>query len=226
MTGAPMQHEPWTAPMEQSRSTLGRDAYQSIKTAIRDGIYRPGDRLREDEVAKRFGISRTPVREALARLQDKGLLESTSGRGLSVTVLDMQRIFELYALREEMEGVVARFAAQHATHVEIDNLNRLNETFAAASDPLEASRLNRIFHDRLHDAARNRYLQVAVEELHDSIALLPTTTFHQEGRIGEAAVEHANIIKAIARRDEDAAWKVSREHISLALRTRLALMQR
>lgn len=212
--------------MEQSRSTLGRDAYHSIKTAIRDGIYRPGDRLREDEVAKRFGISRTPVREALARLQDKGLLESTSGRGLSVTVLDMQRIFELYALREEMEGVVARFAAQHATHVEIDNLTRLNDTFAAASDPLEASRLNRIFHDRLHDAARNRYLQVAVEELHDSIALLPTTTFHQEGRIAEAAVEHANIIKAIARRDENAAWKVSREHISLALRTRLALMQR
>ncbi len=212
--------------MEQSQSTLGRDAYQSIKTAIRDGIYRPGDRLREDEVAKRFGISRTPVREALARLQDKGLLEVSSGRGLSVTVLDMQRIFELYALREEMEGVVARFAAQHATQVEIDNLTRLNDNFAEITDPLEASRLNRIFHDRLHDAARNRYLQVAVEELHDSIALLPTTTFHQKGRITEAAAEHAAIIGAISRRDADTAWRVSREHIALALRTRLALMQR
>jgi DNA-binding GntR family transcriptional regulator len=211
--------------MEQSRSTLGRDAYQSIKTAIRDGIYRPGDRLREDEVAKRFGISRTPVREALARLQDKGLLEVASGRGLSVTVLDMQRTFELYALREEMEGVVARFAAQHATQIEIDNLTRLNDSFAKLADPLEASRLNRIFHDRLHDAARNRYLQVAVEELHDSIALLPTTTFHQPGRIAEAAAEHAAIIDAISRRDADAAWQASRQHIALALRTRLALMQ-
>jgi DNA-binding GntR family transcriptional regulator len=211
--------------MEQSRSTLGRDAYQSIKTAIRDGIYRPGDRLREDEVAKRFGISRTPVREALARLQDKGLLEVASGRGLSVTVLDMQRTFELYALREEMEGVVARFAAQHATQIEIDNLTRLNDSFAKLADPLEASGLNRIFHDRLHDAARNRYLQVAVEELHDSIALLPTTTFHQPGRIAEAAAEHAAIIDAISRRDADAAWQASRQHIALALRTRLALMQ-
>ncbi|HQZ14116.1 MAG TPA: GntR family transcriptional regulator [Devosia sp.] len=211
--------------MENNRSTLGRDAYHAIKTAIREGIYRPGERLREDEVAKRFGISRTPVREALARLQDKGLIEAGSGRGLSVTVLDMQQIFELYALREEMEGVVARFAAQHATQVEIENLTQLNESFSRATEPLEASRLNRLFHDRLHDAARNRYLQVAVEELHDSIALLPTTTFHKEGRVADATAEHETIIDAIRRRDADTAWKASREHISNALKTRLSLMQ-
>lgn len=211
--------------MDHSRSTLSHDAYEAIKTAIRDGIYPPGSRLREDEVAKRFGISRTPVREALARLQDKGLLETGPGRGLAVTVLDMQRIFELYALRMEMEGVVARFAAQHATPVEIDNLSRLNGGFAAATDPGDAARLNRLFHDRLHDAARNRYLQVAVEELHDSVALLPTTTFHKQGRIAEAATEHAAIIEAISRRDADAAWIAGREHISNALKSRLALMQ-
>ena len=211
--------------MDHSRSTLSHDAYEAIKTAIRDGIYPPGSRLREDEVAKRFGISRTPVREALARLQDKGLLETGPGRGLAVTVLDMQRIFELYALRMEMEGVVARFAAQHATPVEIDNLNRLNGGFAATADPGDAARLNRLFHDRLHDAARNRYLQVAVEELHDSVALLPTTTFHKQGRIAEAATEHAAIIEAISRRDADAAWIAGREHISNALKSRLALMQ-
>ncbi|MCB1513118.1 MAG: GntR family transcriptional regulator, partial [Hyphomicrobiaceae bacterium] len=142
--------------MDKPQTTLARDAYRAIKSAIRDGIYRPGDRLREEEVAERFGISRTPVREALARLQDKGLLEAAPGRGLAITVLDMQRIFEIYALRLELEGIVARFAAQHATDVEIENLVQLNRAFGAAGAPADAARLNRVFHARLYDAARNR----------------------------------------------------------------------
>ena len=121
--------------MDKNQSTLGRDAYTAIKSAIRDGTYRPGDRLREEEVAERFGISRTPVREALARLQEKGLLEAGPGRGLSVTVLDMQRIFEIYALRLELEGIVARFASHHATDVEIENLVQLNRAFVKIEDP-------------------------------------------------------------------------------------------
>jgi len=211
--------------VEKTGSTLGRDAYEAIKSAIRDGIYRPGDRLREDEVAKRFGISRTPVREALTRLQDKGLLETAPARGLAVTVLDMQRIFEIYALRLELESVVARFAAQHATDVEVDNLEQLNRAFAAAETPVAAARLNRVFHARLYDAARNRYLQTAVEELQDSIALLPQTTFLREGRIAQAADEHTLIIDAIRRRDVEAAWRGGRAHIAAALQARLVLLQ-
>lgn len=208
-----------------TRSTLGRDAYQAISTAIRDGVYQPGDRLREDEVATRFGISRTPVREALARLQEKGLLEGAPGRGLAVTVLDMQRIFEIYALRLELESVVARFAAQHATEAEVQNLDRLNENFAAAAEPADAARLNRVFHARLYDAARNRYLRIAVEELQDSIALLPQTTFLRPGRTAEAAEEHANIVAAIRHHDVEAAWQAARAHIGAALQARLVLLQ-
>lgn len=214
-----------TQPMAKSQSTRAHDAYRAIKSAIRDGVYRPGDRLREDEVAERFGISRTPVREALARLQEKGLVEAGPGRGLAVAELDMQRIFEIYALRTELESIVARFAAQHATDVEIDNLDRLNADFAAAREPAEAARLNRIFHARLYDAARNRYLQAAVEELHDSIALLPHTTFVHTDRIGEAAREHGTIIEALRQRDVEAAWRAGRDHIEAALRTRLMLAQ-
>jgi DNA-binding GntR family transcriptional regulator len=107
-------------------ATRGQNAYRMILTAIREGLYKPGDRLREEEVASRFGMSRTPVREGLGRLQEKGLVEAASGRGLAVATLNMQQVLELYAMREEVEGTAARFSSQHITAVEIENMERLN----------------------------------------------------------------------------------------------------
>ncbi|MEO9337488.1 GntR family transcriptional regulator [Mesorhizobium sp. SB112] len=205
--------------------TRGQNTYQAILNAIHEGIYGPGDRLREEEVAHRLGVSRTPVREALGRLQEKGLLEAASGRGLAVTVLSMQQIFELYAMRKELESLVARFAAQHATDVEISNLERVNEQFGAAETSQEAARLNRVFHARLYDAARNRYLRVAVEELQETIALLPQTTFVHPGRIASGKLEHDAIVAAIKGRDIDAAAKAGLNHITSALETRLAILE-
>lgn len=204
-------------------ATRGQSAYRAILDAIRAGIYKPGDRLREEEVAQRIGVSRTPVREAMGRLQEKGLLESASGRGLAVAVLNMQQVFELYAIRQEMEGLVARFAAQHATEVEIDNLVRINNEFGAATDPRRAAEFNRVFHARLYDAARNRYLHMAVEELQETIALLPLTTFVAPGRIEVAHGEHVRIIEAIRNRDVAAAQEAGAEHIRKALSTRLSI---
>ena len=202
--------------------TRGRSTYQAILTAIRDGIYRPGDPLREEEVAARPGVSRTPVREAPGRLQERGLLEAAPGRGVAVSILSMAQIFELYAIREGLEGIVARCAARHATEAEIANLERLNEEFSAAADnPKLAAQLNRQFHARLYDAARNRYLRQAVEDLQETIALLPDTTFIQAGRTQRAAVEHATIIEALRQRDLQTAEKAAITHIEAALVTRL-----
>ncbi|MCB5204588.1 GntR family transcriptional regulator [Neorhizobium sp. T786] len=204
--------------------TRGQSTYQAILAAIRDGIYRPGDPLREEEVAARLGVSRTPVREALGRLQEKGLLEAAPGRGVAVSILSMQQLFELYAIREELEGIVARFAARHATDAEIANLERINEKFAAASeDPQLAAQWNRQFHARLYDAARNRYLRQAVEDLQETIALLPDTTFVQDGRTGTATDEHVAIIEAIRRHDPEVAEKAAINHIKAALNVRLLI---
>jgi DNA-binding GntR family transcriptional regulator len=206
-------------------ATRGQNTYRAILAAIRDGIYKPGDRLREEEVAQRLGVSRTPVREALGRLQEKGLLEAASGRGLAVAELSMQQVFELYAMRKELEGLVARFAAQHATEAEIANLESINEEFGAARNPKQAAQLNRLFHARLYDAARNRYLQMAVEELQETIALLPQTTFTQPGRTEIACREHQEIITAIRMRDTKAAESAAVAHIQAALNTRLAILR-
>ncbi|CAI2933042.1 GntR family transcriptional regulator [Aminobacter niigataensis] len=213
-----------TASKDLLSKTRGQSTYQAILAAIRDGIYRPGDPLREEEVAARLSVSRTPVREALGRLQEKGLLEAAPGRGVAVSILSMRQIFELYAMREELEGIVARYAARHATEAEIANLERLNAEFAAAADdPKLAAQWNRQFHARLYDAARNRYLRQAVEDLQETIALLPDTTFIQEGRTATATQEHVSIMEAIRRRDAEGAEKAAVDHIKAALEVRLII---
>lgn len=205
-------------------ATRGQNAYRLILTAIREGLYKPGDRLREEEVASRFGMSRTPVREGLGRLQEKGLVEAAAGRGLAVATLNMQQVLELYAMREEVEGTAARFASQHITAVEIENMERLNEDFlASAGDPVTAARINRMFHVRLYDAARNRYLRQALDDLQDTIALLAETTFVELGRTEVAYVEHKAIIGSLRKRGPEEAYHMASEHIRAALRARLRM---
>lgn len=208
---------------DEPHATRGQSTYQSILDAIRQGIYRPGERLREEEIANRLGVSRTPVREALGRLLEKGLIEASSGRGLSVSTLNMQQLFELYAMRQELEGLVARFAAQHATPIEIENFERLNKEFAKAKDPRAAADLNRLLHARFYDACHNRYLRAAVDELQETIILLPTTTFVLPDRVEAAFAEHALIIDAIKRRDAETAQRVAIDHITNALNARLGI---
>ena len=89
-------------------------AYKMLLDAIHEQTLKPGERVREDEASKMLGISRTPVRQALHKLQTRGLLRQAPGRGLLVAELDRQQVIELYAMRELLEGAAARLAAQHA----------------------------------------------------------------------------------------------------------------
>jgi len=206
--------------------SLSEAVFRSLREALRAGLYRPGDRLREEEVAQRLKVSRTPVREALGRLMTKGFVEPAGGRGLVVRRLDPAEVLELYAMREILEGAAARLAAQHASGPEIDSLSDLEKAFEAhAGDPAGMARLNRAFHETIFRAARNRYLDGALQELQDGIALLGATTFSVAGRPSTAAEEHRAIIDAIASRDSDLAEKRARAHIQEALRHRLKLLQ-
>jgi DNA-binding GntR family transcriptional regulator len=205
---------------------LGEAVFRSLCQAFRVGVYRPGDRLREEDVAQRLQVSRTPVREALGRLLAKGLVEPAGGRGLIVRSLGTAEVLELYAMREILEGAAARLAAQHASRSEIDALVDLESAFEARSnDPAEMARLNRAFHEMIFRSARNRYLDSALQELQDGIALLGATTFSIGGRPSTAAEEHRALIDAIAARDADRAESLARAHIREALRSRLKLLQ-
>ena len=215
-----------TSVKRRSGSSLSLIVYDAIRDSLRKGEYRPGDRLREEEVAQRLNVSRTPVREALGRLQARRLLETAGGRGLVVRRLEVGDVMELYTMREIIEGASARLAADHASVTEIDALQDLNGAFeAAADDPAEMFRVNRLFHAAIYRAARNRYLDFALDEIQDSISLLGSTTFVVQQRVAIAGGEHRAIIDAIVRRDQAEAEEQARAHIRGALRARLRLLQ-
>lgn len=221
-----MVEEIGTSLAEQSAGVQrGEAVFQALRRAFRDGMYRPGDRLREEEVAQRLGVSRTPVREAFGRLVAKGLVTPAAGRGLIVRSLDAAEIGELYAMREILEGATAGLAAQHASPFEVEALQEIEADFEAATDVAEMARLNLVFHGAIVRAARNRFLDGALQELQDAIALLGPTTFGAEGRPLTAAREHREIVAAIVARDAGGAERVAREHIRQALRTRLRMLR-
>ncbi len=197
------------------------DAYSLILEAIDVGIYRPGDRLVESELAERFGVSRTPIREALQRLETQSLLVR-DGRSLIVASLDHNQLAELYVVRAELEGLAARLAAQHATEEEVRVLrDMVAEDGARLNDPAALSRSNRRFHKQLHLASHNRYLVQQLDLVHRSMALLASTSLAVEGRGETALAEHEAIVEAVARRDGDAACAALKAHISKAFETRL-----
>ena len=95
---------------------------ESLRDGIWEGRFAHGERIREEDMGRALGVSRTPVREALQRLQQRGLLTVGLGRGLAIAQLTKSQVIELYAMREILEGSAARFAAQHAHSTEIDLL--------------------------------------------------------------------------------------------------------
>ncbi len=200
-----------------------KDAYAMILEAIDSHAYVPGDRLVESELADRFGVSRTPIREALQRLETQGLL-TRDGRSLIVASLDHTQMAELYVVRGELEGLAARLAARHATPEEVGVLrDMLAKDQAYLDDPDAMSRANRRFHKQIHLASHNRFLVQQLDLVHRSMALLATTSIAAEGRPQDTLAEHEVIVSAIENGDGDAAYQALRDHISKAYITRLKL---
>ncbi|MDF0602907.1 GntR family transcriptional regulator [Psychromarinibacter sp. C21-152] len=198
-----------------------RDAYELILEAIDVGTYKPGDRLVESELAERFGVSRTPIREALQRLETQSLL-ARDGRSLIVASLDHNQLAELYVVRTELEGLAARLAAKHATPEEVRVLREMTESdWGLLNDPTALARANKRFHRQVHLGSHNRYLVQQLDLVHRTMALLATTSLAVEGRGESALNEHRAIVEAIERGDSDAADAALRAHISKAYETRL-----
>src|SRR5712671_1327860 len=134
----------------QSRSEF---VFASLRDAIWEGRFTRGERIPEEEIARSLGVSRTPVREALRRLQERGMLVVGAGRSLVVAELSRQQVLELYAMRQILEGSAARFAAQHANETEIDVLHHLlGELEKHGDNPRMLVSLNRRFHRAICEA--------------------------------------------------------------------------
>jgi DNA-binding GntR family transcriptional regulator len=204
--------------------TRGNLVYRVLVEQIRRGELVSGARLREEDVASQLGVSRTPVREAFARLQERSLIRLAAG-GMTVASLSRQQVLELYAMRARLEGTAAAFAAENASAGELAGLVHVAALFETqAGDPAAAARANMQFHSAIYEAANNRYLQRMLNDLNDSLALLANTTFLVPGRSEAAIAEHKAVLEAIKRRDAVAAEAAARMHIDLALLARLKLL--
>ncbi len=200
-----------------------KDAYALILEAIDQGDYTPGDRLVESDLADRFGVSRTPIREALQRLETQKIL-SRDGRSLIVASLNHNQISDLYIVRTELEGLAVSLAAKHAAEEEIQLLRDMVEADRLLlGDPHALSRTNKKFHKQLHLASHNSYLVEQLDIVHRTMALLEKTSLAMAGRDREAIEEHHEIVCALEKKDSDAARNALTQHLSKAFKTRLKI---
>jgi len=204
---------------------LGDVAYGAVRDAILSNQLKPGDRVSEYKVAEWLKISRTPAREGLRRLEAEGFLTSEPRRGLVVASVDDEALYELYAAREVLEGGAAAMAARNATDAEIAALQQMVGAESAMTDSPEMMfEHNRLFHQFIYRAARNRYLTKYLHSIYDTLAATRSmSTMRIAARREAVLLEHRALVAAIARRDEAAATRLAAEHVRAALRARMEI---
>lgn len=209
-------------PKTPEKISHGQLAYEKLYQAIRSGALLPGTRIRETEIAELVGLSRTPVREAIRRLEADGVIEHQPRIGAVVKSLSHLEIVELYEMRKVLERTAAAMAAKHASRAEIAELRDLNTAMLAAVEtPLEVSRLNAHFHRIVFEAARNRYLLASARALSNATLVLGPTTLENVERVTSVVAQHEAIIDALEKGDASAAAEAAGEHIETSLSYRL-----
>ncbi|WP_121066235.1 GntR family transcriptional regulator [Chachezhania antarctica] len=215
------------AAYEETRPLQGETAYDRLRDEIRSGRLRPGARLTETEIAERLSVSRTPVREAIRRLESEGLVDHQARAGAVVRKLDYSEIMELYEMRAVLESTAARLAARAASEVEIRDLRDINAQMGVSEgDPQALARLNRQFHQSLLHASRNRFLLKSMGSVDTTMMILGPTSLESPDRAREAVAEHDEIIAALAARDEATAEAAMRRHMEGAQSERLRMLRR
>jgi DNA-binding GntR family transcriptional regulator len=209
---------------DTGQGSLAQYVYTQLRQEIRSRQLGSNERLREADIAQRLAVSRTPVREALKRLEAEGMVRFAPPRGFVVVQLSPKQVMELYAMRKVLVGAAARFAAEHASAIEILSMQQMLVQLERAKAPDEVAALNRRLHDIIVAAAHNEYLFKTSNVLIDALALLGTTTYSMPGRIKSGLKENREIVACIARHDADAAEQAAQAHVAAATELRLKMM--
>jgi DNA-binding GntR family transcriptional regulator len=213
---------------KRPRSVAASDAvHGTLRQAIVEGVLEPGARLAEEDLARRFDVSRTPVREALLRLESEQFAERVPRRGLVVATITQEAVLDLYVVRQAVDSQAARLAARYAAPPEVAELRWLNgqiRTAAERRDFATMAALNIEFHESLCEVGRSPLLLYFMKQVHDRVRRYPGTTFSHGTRAAEAVAEHDALIDAVERHDEDAAGRIAHEHMGKALAVRVAML--
>lgn len=198
-------------------SSLRNKVFKYIKSNIISGTYQPGDTLLESKLAEDLGVSRTPIREAIRLLELEGLVEVTAKKGAVVLGISQKDVEDIYAIRQMVEGLAAKWAAERMTSAELRELQKtfeLMEFYAQKQDLEEVADLDNKFHQLIYEASGSRILYLTLRNLHQYAQLARMKSLSVRNRLPQTIAEHRAILEAFGAKDPAAAEKALSEHVS------------
>jgi DNA-binding GntR family transcriptional regulator len=192
----------------ERHQTLREKILETIRDAILKGNMKPGERVSEPDLAERFGISRTPIREAFRQLESEGYLHVVPRKGAVVASLSERDIEEFYAIKIILEGFAARMAAEKLTARDLERLESINERLqkiASEGDVKNFFRVHNEFHEVFIKAAGNEKLHDMINQLVMKFKRLRLASLSQPGRMEISVEDHRNMIQAFKDHDGDRA---------------------
>jgi DNA-binding GntR family transcriptional regulator len=216
---------------QPSESGVSRtsEAYDRVREVILDRLAAGTKAIGEAELTRELGMSRTPVREALARLETEGYIRPASGRGYLIVELTAQDMIDVYTVRAELEGLAAAEAAKRIGRVDLARLEDLYEEMSkarAAGRDAQLATLNSDFHATIAEVGGNTYLKSMLDNIRSVFDRFRPTALTVPGRRDTAHDEHGLMIEALRRRDGEAARKLARDHVHRALATRQGALRK
>lgn len=202
----------------EAGETLAEVLHRELEQAILKGDIKPGDRLDEQEIAQRFGVSRTPVREAFRLLGANDLVDMRSRQGVVVRKIGINTLLEMFQVMAELEGLCARLASRRMLPAQTLDLQAAHEHLkvsAGGTDVDEFNALNKAFHGIIHEGARNLYLAQEAKQLRDRVAPFLRRITYKPHRFQTTILEHQAIIDAILAHDAEKAHAAMRLHVNL-----------
>jgi DNA-binding GntR family transcriptional regulator len=202
-------------------------AYSVLRQAILNNILTPGTRLLADELAIQLGVSRTPVREALRKLQAQDLITVSAG-ALAVKILTEQQIQEIYYTREALEGMAARLATENARRIDVDHLRTVLQDIETAQSESNLDQVRAYtgeFQLLVFKAAHNEVILNLLTTLSEQVRNHRLTTMNIPGRDAEVVNFCSDLLKAIEKRDPDAAESIARANRRRTLELRIKIMR-
>lgn len=204
---------------EYQDHSLGGRVFQRLREDILSGKYKENDELRENTIGKELGVSRTPVREALRQLELEGLVTIIPNRGAYVTGISHKDIWDIYTIRSMLEGLCARWAAEHITEEQMDELEEailLSEFQMKKESGFNTEQIAALdgrFHAILYEASGSRILSHVLSDFHNYVKTARKSSIVSEERARKSIREHRQILRAIKDRDPEMAEQLANEHI-------------
>jgi len=198
--------------------TLAESLRQQLEGAIAAGHLEPGSRLDEQEIAQRFGVSRTPVREAFRLMAANNLVELRGRQGATVRAIKAEALIEMFQVMAELEGLCARLAARRVSQAWRNEISEIHQRLISSGETGDIDvfyDVNQEFHEAIYEASRNAFLADQTRRLRNQVAAYRRRVTRMPNRIADTVREHEAIMQAILAHDPERAHSTMRDHVNL-----------